>query len=96
MSQDHELVNPTPKFLVEIALGNDEHSMKSVFKCDASPSEGHLQLEHDFVSFVSNEERKVQIYVNGKSKFHKPAKFLSEIGGERIAPWIRVRKIIFA
>lgn len=82
-----------PRHTIAIALKDTEYQMQPVFQCDAVGVDGCYVLARDFVQYVPHPDRQLEICCNGDPVFSEKNKYVSEVGGERNCPWVRVREL---
>jgi GNAT superfamily N-acetyltransferase len=78
---------------IAIALEDTEYQMQPVFQCDAVRVDGRYVLARDYVQYVPQPDRQLEIRCNGDPVFSKKNKYVSEVGGERKWPWLRLREL---
>jgi GNAT superfamily N-acetyltransferase len=90
----HERTLPEgPRLSVVVCVDDYHESMKGVFQSDAIKINDHYLLVMDFVQYIPQPDQNLEVSCDGKVIFRNKNKYVSEIGGERHAPWVRLRQI---
>jgi GNAT superfamily N-acetyltransferase len=76
---------------IEIGLSDSQYTTQPVFHADAVARDGRYFLTRDCVQYVPDPNREIELRIDGSVVFSKKNKYIREIGGERVSPWVRVR-----
>ena len=78
---------------VEVAFEDTEDHMRPVFQCEAALLDGHYVLARDFVQYAPNPDLQLEVRCDGERVYDGKSKYVTQVGGERARPWVRVRHI---
>lgn len=87
LPRDNTLPDGQPRESVVVTLADHMHETRAV-----SFDGGHL-LEREFVAYARERDERIEIQINGTEVYAGKVAYVSQVGGERDAPWVRVREL---
>ena len=82
-----------PLRTITVALTDGQSQGQPIFQSPAVETHGHYLLARDFVEFMPQTNTRLEVHCDGNAVFSNKNKYVSEIGGERRFPWVRLRRL---
>lgn len=82
---------------IRIALEDAQHEeLQPSLQCEAVWDGNCYQLAKDYVLHEPSGDKRLTIHCDDEAVFANKSKYVTEVGGERDCPWVRVRSITLA